>query len=84
MAAAGEKTKSKATAKRKRVVLSINDKLEVLCLLDKSVSRSVICEKFGIGKSTVVTFGFCAVVVELGGLATSVCWMVQQCCHPSQ
>ena len=53
MAAAAEKTKTKATAKRKRVVLSINDKLEVLSLLDKSVSRSVICEKFGIGKSTV-------------------------------
>ena len=36
--------------KRKRVVLSIKDKLD---LLDQSVSYTVICEKYGVGKSTV-------------------------------
>ena len=39
--------------KRKRVVLSIQDKLKVIEMLDKSVSFAVIMEKFGIGKSTV-------------------------------
>ena len=49
-AAAKSKGKGKATAKRKRVVLTIEDKLEVLSLLDESVSRTVVSEKFGIGK----------------------------------
>lgn len=39
--------------KRKRVVLSIKEKLDVLKLLDKSVSYTVIAEKYGIGRSTV-------------------------------
>ena len=39
--------------KRKRVVLSISDKLDILTMLDKSVSYSTICEKYGIGRSTV-------------------------------
>lgn len=39
--------------KRKRVVLSIQDKLKVIEMLDKSVSFAIIMEKFGIGKSTV-------------------------------
>lgn len=39
--------------KRKRVVLSISDKLDILTMLDKSISYSVICEKYGIGRSTV-------------------------------
>ena len=43
---AAAKVKTKATAKRKRVVLSISNKLEVLYLLDKSVSYTVILEEF--------------------------------------
>lgn len=39
--------------KRKRVVLSIQDKLKVIEMLDKSVSFAIIMERFGIGKSTV-------------------------------
>ena len=39
--------------KRKRVVLTIEEKMKVLDMLDKSVSYTVIAEKFGIGKSTV-------------------------------
>ena len=41
------------TRKRKRIVLSIEDKVKIIHLLDKSVSYSVIMEKYGIGKSTV-------------------------------
>ena len=41
------------TRKRKRIVLSIEDKVKIVELLDKSVSYSVIAEKYGIGKSTV-------------------------------
>ena len=44
---------AKAKPKRKRVVLSIKEKVEVLKLLDKGVSYTVIAEKFGIGRSTV-------------------------------
>ena len=47
---------TKATSvngKRKRVVLTLTQKLEVLSLLDKSVSYSIICCKFNIGRSTV-------------------------------
>ena len=40
-------------AKRKRVVLTIQQKLEVIKLLDSSISYTIICEKFGIGRSTV-------------------------------
>ena len=40
-------------SKRKRVVLTIEDKLEVLKLIDKSTSYTIICEKYGIGRSTV-------------------------------
>ena len=39
--------------KRKRVVLTLDQKLEILKLLKKSVSYSIICDKFGIGRSTV-------------------------------
>ena len=39
--------------KRKRVVLTIEEKVKILDMLDKSVSYSIIAEKFGIGKSTV-------------------------------
>ena len=39
--------------KRKRVVLTLSEKLEVIKLLDTSVSYTVICEKNGIGRSTV-------------------------------
>ena len=42
-----------AAKKRKRVVLSLEQKLEVLKLIDSSTSYTVICEKFGIGRSTV-------------------------------
>ena len=41
-------------AKRKRVVLTIEQKVEIMELLDKSVSYAAISEKFGIGRSTVV------------------------------
>ena len=39
--------------RRKRVVLTIEDKLDILKLIDKSVSYHVIAEKYSIGKSTV-------------------------------
>ncbi len=45
--------KSKVKAKRKRVVLSIDDKLNIQQLLDESVSYAVISEKYGVGWSTV-------------------------------
>ena len=41
--------------KRKRVVLSIDSKLKVLNSVAKGVSYSEICEKYGIGKSTITT-----------------------------
>lgn len=44
---------SKATKKRKRVVLSIEDKVKILDLLDKYVSYTLIGEQYGIGTSTV-------------------------------
>ena len=43
---------STSMKKRKRVVLII-EKVKVLDMLDKSVSYSIIAEKFGIGESTV-------------------------------
>ena len=39
--------------KRKRLVLSIQQKLEVIKMLDSSISYTIICEKFGIGRSTI-------------------------------
>ena len=35
------------------MVLSMPDKLDIFDMLDKSVSYGVICEKYGIGRSTV-------------------------------
>ena len=35
-----------------RVVLTIEEKMKVLDMLDNSVSYTIIAEKFGIGKST--------------------------------
>ena len=40
-------------AKRKRVVLSIDQKIEVLKLIDKGTSYTIIMEKYGIGRATV-------------------------------
>ena len=42
-----------ASTKKKRVVLTIEEKVKVLDMLDQSVSYSIIAEKFGIGMSTV-------------------------------
>ena len=42
-----------ASTKKKRAVLTIEEKVKVLDMLDKSVSYSIITEKFGTGKSTV-------------------------------
>ena len=39
--------------KRKRVVLTITDKVKILELLDKSISYTIIAERFRIGKSTI-------------------------------
>ena len=39
--------------RRKQIVLTIEDKLNILRLIDKSVSYTVIAERYGIGKSTV-------------------------------
>lgn len=41
------------TSRRKRVVLSIDDKVKIIELLDKGVSYAVIMEKYNIGKATV-------------------------------
>ena len=48
--ASASATKAK---KRKRVVLPIKKKVEILKLLEDNVSYAVIQEKYGIGKSTV-------------------------------
>ena len=40
-------------AKRKKVVLSIEQKLEIIELLKKGTSYTIILEKYGIGRSTV-------------------------------
>ena len=42
-----------ATRKRKRVVLSMEDKSEVIDMLDKGSSSTVIVAKYGIAMSTV-------------------------------
>lgn len=47
------KMASAAATSRKRVVLSIENKLKVLELIDKSVSYNIISEMFGIGRSMV-------------------------------
>ena len=67
-------------AKRKRVVLSILDTLEILKMLDKSVSYSIICEKYGTGRSTVGDIKInrdkltdFQRVIECMGLYSSVC-----------
>ena len=52
MASAGS-AQPKAKTKRKRVVLSIKEKVEILKLLDQEVSYTVIADKYGIGSSTV-------------------------------
>ena len=46
---------AKMDRKRKRVVLSIESKLTVLDSVAKGVGYSELCEKFGIGKSTITT-----------------------------
>ena len=43
----------KSSAKRKKIVLSIEDKLEILELLQKGTSYTIVSEKYGIGRSTV-------------------------------
>ena len=43
----------KTGQKRKRVVLSIENKLKILKLIDSNVSYTVISERFDIGRSTV-------------------------------
>ena len=40
-------------AKRKKVVLSIEQKLKIIELLKKDTSYTIISEKYGIGRSTV-------------------------------
>ncbi len=39
--------------KRKRVVLTVEQKLEVLKMIDNFTSYTIICEKYNIGRSTV-------------------------------
>ena len=41
------------TAKQKKIVLTIKEKLEILELIKADTSYTVITEKFGIGSSTV-------------------------------
>ena len=53
MAASSSSTSQKIGEKRKRVVLSIDDKLKILKLIESNVSYTVISERFGIGRSTV-------------------------------
>ena len=43
----------KVSSKRKKVVLSIKEKLDILELIEKGTSYAIITEKYGIGKSTV-------------------------------
>lgn len=39
--------------KREKIVLPIEDKVAIFKMIDKGISRQIIAEKFGIGKSTV-------------------------------
>ena len=41
------------STKRRKVVLSIDDKLEVIKMLKQGTSYTIIAEKYGIGRSTV-------------------------------
>ena len=43
----------KVSSKRKKVVLSIKEKLDILELIGKGTSYTIITKKYGIGKSTV-------------------------------
>ena len=43
----------KVSSKRKKVLLSIKEKLDILELIEKGTSYAIITEKYGIGKSTV-------------------------------
>ena len=40
-------------SKRRKVVLSVQDKLDIINMLKKGASYTVIIEKYGIGRSTV-------------------------------
>ena len=42
-----------SASKRKRVVLTIKEKVNIIQLLEKGTSYTVISEKYGIGRSTV-------------------------------
>ena len=53
MAASTGGSSQKVGEKRKRVVLSIEDKLKIIKLIESNVSYTVISERFGIGQSTV-------------------------------
>ena len=44
---------SEVPVKRRKVVLTIEKKLEVLDLLQKKTSYTVIAEKYGIGRATI-------------------------------
>ncbi len=44
---------SASVKKRKKIVLSIEDKLDILKLIECETSYTVISEKYGIGRSTV-------------------------------
>ena len=46
---------SSKNAKRKRVVLSIDEKIEVIKLIDKGTSYTIITEKYGIGEPLFLT-----------------------------
>ena len=53
MAAESVRRVEKVDSKRKKVVLSIEEKLDILELIEKGTSYTIITEKYGIGKSTV-------------------------------
>ena len=53
MAALTGGSSQKVGEKRKRVVLSIEDKLKIIKLIESNVSYTVISERFGIGRSIV-------------------------------
>ena len=42
-----------SASKRKRVVLTIKEKVNIIQLMEKGTSYTVISEKYGIGRSTV-------------------------------
>ena len=46
-------SKKPEQAKRKRVVLTIEDKIKIIQLLNDHVSYTIISEKYGIGRSTI-------------------------------